>query len=47
MHRVEPFGLALREMEHAHGTNLEPRLFDALNNLTGIRRGHRVRLYDG
>src|SRR5262245_24350443 len=46
MHRVKPFGVAPGQMDAFHGTNLESRLFDALNDAAGKPPFHRIRLDD-
>ena len=46
MHRVEAFGLALRQVDAPHGTNLESFVLDALNDPAGEAPLDRVRLDD-
>ena len=47
MHRVEAFRLPLRQMDTLHGTNLESRILDVLNDLAGKVPLDSVRLDDG
>ena len=35
MHRIETFGLGACQTRHAHGADMKPGLFDALDNLSG------------
>ena len=46
VHRVEAFGLLLRQMHAPHGTNLESLVLDALNDPAGEMPFHGVRLDD-
>jgi hypothetical protein len=47
MHVVKPLSLGFREVQPAHGTNLESLVLDAVKNPAGKMPFHRVRLYDG
>jgi hypothetical protein len=47
MYGVKTFRLTLRQIDEAHGTDLECLVLDALDDSTGHTRAHGVRLDDG
>ena len=47
MHGVETFGIALRQMHHARGDDLEAGLFETAQDLADEVTGNAVGLDDG